>query len=121
MSSYRLDSPFFYESERFTMYITEAVWLDKDEGSVEIDLINNKAGILPEGVTFDKSGNEYYSNSLMVDSADYFDEALGEYVEKPGIYLERMTLDGFGSDTVFLMPAFSRVVELSEPAVVVIK
>ena len=52
MASHRLESPFFSQSRNLTLYITEAVWLDKDAERVKIDLAKGTAQGLPKGVTF---------------------------------------------------------------------
>ena len=50
MASHRLESSFFSGSRHLTLYITDAVWLDKDMERVKIDLAGGTAETLPEGV-----------------------------------------------------------------------
>jgi hypothetical protein len=53
MMSHRLESPFFSKSKKLVIYITEATWLDKSMERVLVDLVNERADILPEGVAID--------------------------------------------------------------------
>lgn len=48
--SFRLESTYFSRSEHLTLHITGAEWLDKAHQQVEIDLNNQTAPWLPEGV-----------------------------------------------------------------------
>ena len=50
MISYRLESPYFSRCEHLTLHITGATWLDKDMERVRIDLVNQTAEALPQGV-----------------------------------------------------------------------
>lgn len=49
--SFRLESTYFSRSEHLTLHITGAEWLDKAHERVGIDLKNQMAPWLPEGVT----------------------------------------------------------------------
>lgn len=51
MVSFRLESPYFSHSDRLTLHITGARWLDKDHERVYVDLAHASAPWLPEGVT----------------------------------------------------------------------
>lgn len=51
MKSFRLESPYFYESEQLTLYVTGAEWLLKDKEKLRLDLISESADWLPEGVS----------------------------------------------------------------------
>ncbi len=55
MASHRLESSFFSQSESLTLYITDAVWLDKDMSRVKVDLANGVADRLPEGVKLERA------------------------------------------------------------------
>src|SRR5262249_10326654 len=55
MASHRLESSFFSQSESLTLYITGAVWLDKDMSRVKVDLANGVADRLPEGVKLERA------------------------------------------------------------------
>ncbi len=48
--SFRLNSPYFSNSKRLTLHITGATWLDKDMERIRVDLKNQTADHLPEGV-----------------------------------------------------------------------
>ena len=51
MVSYRLESPYFSHSDRLTLHITGAKWLEKTHERVYVDLTHGTAPWLPEGVT----------------------------------------------------------------------
>ena len=51
MVSFRLESPYFSDSEHLTLSITGAEWLEKEHERVYIDLMHETAPWLPEGVT----------------------------------------------------------------------
>ena len=50
MVSFRLDSPYFSRSRHLTAYITGTRWLDNDMERVRVNLRNQTADRLPEGV-----------------------------------------------------------------------
>lgn len=92
MASHRLESSFFSKSRSLTLYITEAIWLDKDMERVKIDLANGTAEKLPEGVELKQavrggsdwqltfSGAERGENgSYQLFRTTYYDEAGNEY------------------------------------------
>ncbi len=92
MSSYRLESTFFSNSKRLTIYITGATWLDKDMKRVRVDLAGRKADALPEGVTLEKAvrkGNSWLLTfagqcrekdaAYQIFETNYYDEAGREY------------------------------------------
>lgn len=59
--SFRLESSYFSEGERLTLYLTGAEWLDKDQEWTWADLSTGETGFLPEGVTlhsFSRNGDE---------------------------------------------------------------
>ena len=51
MVSYRLESPYFSHSDHLTLHITGAEWLEKEHQRVYVDLVQETAPWLPEGVT----------------------------------------------------------------------
>lgn len=58
--SFRLESAWFARSERLTLHITGAKWLDKDMERIRVDLADGTADRLPEGVALysaERSGN----------------------------------------------------------------
>ena len=92
MKSHRLESPFFSHSRNLTLYITAAVWLDKDMERVKVDLANDVADKLPEGVKLEQSvrkGNSWQltfsgaerkeNSSYQLFGNKYYDEAGNEY------------------------------------------
>ncbi|MEG2221698.1 MAG: DUF4179 domain-containing protein [Oscillospiraceae bacterium] len=52
MVSFRLESSFFSESERLTLHITGAQWLEKNRQRIRLDLTTGEGDPLPDGVTF---------------------------------------------------------------------
>lgn len=52
MTSHRLESSYFSDSQHLTMHITQVTWLDKDMERVRLDLTQTQAERLPQGVTF---------------------------------------------------------------------
>lgn len=61
MKSYRVESPYFYNSKFVTIYIEGAQFLDKSREKIYIDLKNNTSGKMPDGSslykTYKKGGN----------------------------------------------------------------
>ena len=51
-ATFWLDSPFFSQGEHLTLHITRASWLDKEAPRVRLDLKQEQAENLPEGVSF---------------------------------------------------------------------
>lgn len=51
MSTYMLDSTYFYDADKLSLHITGAVWLDKDKERMHINLADGTAENLPQGVT----------------------------------------------------------------------
>lgn len=49
----QLESSYFSNSERLTLYITSAQWLDKNKTSFTLDLATGQADWLPEGVSIE--------------------------------------------------------------------
>ena len=92
MASHRLESSFFSGSRSLTLYITGAVWLDKDMERVKVDLANGTADRLPEGVRLLRSVREGSGWRLIFSGAErkedssyqlfrtkYYDESGDEY------------------------------------------
>ncbi len=92
MASHRLESSFFSQSRSLTLYITDAVWLDKDMERVRVDLANGAADKLPEGVKLEQSvrkGNSWQltfsgverkeGSSYQLFGSKYYDETGNEY------------------------------------------
>jgi len=55
MATYMLESAFFSDSEHLTLHITGVTWLDKNMEKVRVDLKNETADAVPEGVEFELS------------------------------------------------------------------
>ena len=142
MSSHRLESSFFSESRRLTLYITGAVWLDKNMERIKVDLANCKAEKLPEGVTFLKSvrdGNNWNltfsgaerkaNTACQLFRTEYYDEKGNKYdfgswsslIETSGTFKVQFSLKDYPFDTVYLSPSFSHTVTLAEPIEIKVK
>lgn len=50
MTTYYVESPYFADSEKLTLFITGARWLNKGEETVRVDLASGTAEGLPDGV-----------------------------------------------------------------------
>lgn len=70
---------------------------------------------------YDEDGNEYSYNSWTTYLTDYFDEAIGKYVETPGVFRIQFALKDYHYDTVYLTPSYSRLVKLEIPVEVKVK
>ncbi len=92
MASHRLESSFFSQSRSLTLYITDAIWLDKAMERVKVDLANGAADKLPEGVKLEQSvrkGNSWQltfsgaerkeNSSYQLFGGKYYDETGKEY------------------------------------------
>lgn len=149
MASHRLESSFFSNSQELTLYITGVRWLDKEMERVKLDLANTTAENLPQGVTFEKAeriGDDWIltfkaiqnekNSSYQIWNHDYYDEQGKEYTfnsysirmseyeneeDQKSIESVVIPLKDYPYDTVYMSPAFSRIVELSEPVVIKIK
>ena len=63
----RVGSPWFSEGEHLTLYLTGAAWLDEDERTVTVDLVNETAVGLPEGVTLESVWRQNVNGSDEMD------------------------------------------------------
>ncbi len=92
MCSFRIESSFFSECRHLTLYIKEAIWLDKDMERIRVDLKNVTADALPEDVCFkaaSREGDNWYltftakhrkDNALhQLFTTDYYDESESKY------------------------------------------
>jgi len=142
MESFRLESSFFSDSERLTLYITGAVWLDKDMERVRVDLKNGTADTLPEGVEIKEilrkgddwrltfsARNREDDGIYQLFNIDYFDEAGNQYTfnswssqtdEAEGFSVQFVLAD-YKDDVVYLSRAFSRSVKIDTPIVIEVK
>jgi len=135
--SHHLESSFFSQSNSLTMFITDVLWLDKDMERIRINLADGSAEKLPEGVELKQATRQGNSWHLEFSSAKlqtglfeltYYDEFGNEYMYNSvtsgrmssGYYI-RFVLSDYPYDVVYLMPYFSRFVELQSPVEVVIR
>ena len=126
--SFRLESPYFADSEHLTLHVTGAEWLDKDMERVRVDLAHRTAERLPEGVTFQsaekwdggwvltfrvKQREEHHS--FQVWNSTFYDEEGNPYeasrrgttIDDSGYFEEMLPLPGYWEDVVWLQPTYS--------------
>ena len=135
--SYRVESDFFRGSTSLTLHITRATWLDKDKERIRVDLKNETADILPQGVELDSaerrgggwllqfSAQEFEENhSYQLFSSLYYDADGMEYEicswssnsgDGTGRFDETFPLVGYTADEVWLCPHFTRFTTLPAP------
>lgn len=142
MESYRIESSFFSDSEKLTLYITGAVWLDKGMERVKVDLKNGTADTLPEGVEFKEAvrkgddwrlifsaRNREESRLYQLFNIEYFDEAGNDYTfnswssqaDEAEAFSVQFVLADYKDDIVYLSRAFSRTVKIDTPIVIEVK
>ena len=140
--SFRLESPYFADSEHLTLHITGAEWLDKDMERVRVDLVNRTAERLPEGVAFQSAEKRdggwvltfrvqqrEENHSYQVWYATFYDEAGNQYeanrrgttTDGSGYFEEMLPLPGYQEDEVWLQPTYSRTTTEITPIAVPIK
>ena len=140
--SFRLESPYFADSEHLTLHVTGAEWLDKDMERVRVDLAHRTAERLPEGVTFQsaekwdggwvltfrvKQRKEHHS--FQVWNSTFYDEAGNQYeasrrgttTDDSGYFEEMLPLPGYQEDVVWLQPTFSHTTFEITPITIPIK
>ena len=140
--SFRLESPYFADSEHLTLHITGAEWLDKDMERVRVDLADRTAERLPEGVSFQnaekrdggwvltfrvKQRKEHHS--FQVWNSTFYDEAGNQYeasrrgttTDDSGYFEEMLPLPGYQEDVVWLQPTFSHTTFEITPITIPIK
>ena len=140
--SFRLESPYFADSEHLPLHITGAEWLDKDMERVRVDLAARTAERLPEGVTFRsaekrdggwvltfrvKQREEHHS--FQVWRSTFYDEAWNQYeanhrgttTADSGCFEEKLPLPGYQEDVVWLEPTYSRTTAETIPVTIPIK
>ncbi|MBP3909983.1 MAG: hypothetical protein J6D39_00520 [Niameybacter sp.] len=69
---------------------------------------------------YDEQGQEYHFNSWSTSSGKW-DEETDKYVESPGTFRVEIPLRDYPYDTVYMLPNFTRRVELPTPVVIKIK
>ena len=140
--SFRLESPYFADSEHLTLHITGAEWLDKDMERVRVDLVNRTAERLPEGVAFQSAEKRdggwvltfrvqqrEENHSHQVWYTTFYDEAGNQYeanrrgttTDGSGYFEEMLPLPGYQEDVVWLQPTYSRTTTEITPIAIPIK
>lgn len=141
--TYIFESPYFSSSKSLSLHITAASWLDKETETIRIDLVNQTADYLPEGVVFEdcrREGDGWLLSFLAPELEnrvnnwvwgwDYYDaegnkSALGGMgggpaYDKPGS-TQMMELENYRYDEVWLTPNYTSHFEYDEPVVIKIK
>lgn len=150
-NAFRLESPYFGGGKQLTLHILGAALLDKDAPSVKVDLKNNTAHGLPDGITFvgtereddlvrlrfslRRTGNLLYrsesGNDVSLDSRYYS-------LSDPSVKTARENFQGYSeydpetqeetylvnageSSVVYLLPAYTRIFEAQSPIFIEIK
>ena len=141
MKSFRLESPYFADSDHLTLHITGATWLDKNRERVRADLKNGTVEWLPEGVTvqamqrrqdgwvltFDVTApadihkqvfaSRYYGE----DGTQYDMDRYGWSILDDGHGEAYLPLRGYDQDTVWLELSWSHASQAETPVTVPIK
>ena len=126
--SFRLESPYFADSEHLTLHVTGSEWLDKDMERVRVDLAHRTAERLPEGVTFQSAEKwdggwvltfrvqqRKEHHSFQVWNSTFYDEEGNPYeasrrgttTDDSGYFEEMLPLPGYWEDVVWLQPTYS--------------
>ena len=140
--SFRLESPYFADSEHLTLHVTGAEWLDKDMERVRVDLANRTAERLPEGVSFQSAEKRdggwvltfrvkqrKENHSYQVWYSTFYDQAGNQYeanrrgttTDGNGCFEEMIPLPGYQADVVWLQPTYSRTTTETTPITIPIK
>jgi hypothetical protein len=70
---------------------------------------------------YDEQGKEYSFNSWSSGMGGYWDEEAQKHIDIPGVFRVEIPLKNYPYDVVYMSPAFSRKIELSQPVVIRIK
>ena len=140
--SFRLESPYFADSQHLTLHVTGAEWLDKDMERVRVDLAHRTAERLPEGVTFrsaEKRDGGWVltfrvqqreeNHNHQVWYSTFYDEAGKQYeasrrgttTDDNGSFEEMLPLPGYREDVVWLQPTYSHTTAETIPITIPIK
>ncbi|MBE5952355.1 MAG: DUF4179 domain-containing protein [Lachnospiraceae bacterium] len=146
MASFRADSAYFYNAEHINLVITGALWLDKEDNLVYVNLKTGEIGAMPENAAFIKATLEednwvlHFNNTMLADGVyhqpfemTYYDadgnkhsvkslsSELGEY-RKNGTKYQceelHLNLGAFEGEELWLMPCFDSIWYAEEPIVV---
>lgn len=142
MESHRIESPYFSKSKQLSILIDQVKVLDKTDERLKVDLINQTAEHLPEGIRLDKAvktsqgwelsflAREFEENhTYSVFNSDFYDEQGTKYsynmsstslateeIEGEPAYRITFLLPDYFEDTVYLSPQFSRYIQF-DPAI----
>lgn len=130
MLSFRLESPYFAQSEHLTLHITNATWLDKDLERIRVDLERKYMDRTMEGVRLiaaDKRESGWVltfrvkrikeNHSFSIVGTTFYDEQGNEYSMRSqsssasdidGYFEEMIPLPDYHKSVVWLEPNFSR-------------
>ena len=130
MLSFRLESPYFAQSEHLTLHITNATWLDKDLERIRVDLERKYMDRTMEGVRLiaaDKRESGWVltfrvkrikeNHSFSIVGTTFYDEQGSEYSMRSqsssasdidGYFEMMIPLPDYHKDVVWLEPNFSR-------------
>jgi len=144
MVSFRADSAYFYNAEHINLVITGALWLDKEDNKVYVNLKTGETGAMPENAAFIKAVMEednwvlHFKNTALDDGVyhqlfqmTYYDETGNKHSAKSlsselcedrknGTEYEcnELNLGAFEGDELWLMPCFDSIWYAEEPIVV---
>lgn len=148
MTSYRADSPYFYESKHLKIVITGAEWLRKDRERLYVNLETGETGPLPEGVSLHcitREGNSwildleaacrktdtmhqilstsYYDGAGNLYSIDTWSYLSGTFHAdgEMATFLERVSLKEYPCTEVWLCPRYSHVWTAEDPVIVTVR
>ena len=142
MVSYRLESPYFSDSEHLTLYLTGAIWLDKDMEWVRLDLANRTAERLPEGATFvgadhrrdgwiltfeaerrkENAAHQMFSMTFRdAEGKECEMGSMGSTVGDGDTFEVMLPLPGYHADEVWLNPIYSRTTTQTPPIAIPVK
>ena len=140
--SFRLESPYFADSQHLTLHVTGAEWLDKDLERVRVDLAHRTAERLPEGVIFQSAEKRdgcwvltfrvkqrkenhthqvWYSTFYDEEGNQYEANRRGTTTDGSGYFEEMLPLPDYQEDVVWLQPTYSRTTTETTPITIPIK
>ncbi len=148
MTSFRADSPYFYEAKNLTIVVTGAEWLRKDMEKVYINLATGETDTLPAGVSLHLA--EKKEKGWIIEMRGEVREAnhqhqlfLSQYYDAEGnqhyinswstdfgdmdengdmhYFIERYPLMNYFGDKVWLCPSYSHVWEAVAPVEIVVQ
>lgn len=147
-ASYWLESSYFAQSKKLTLYITGATWLDKTQKRTRVNLTQGTADNLPQGVVLEQARRDgdrwvgnwvlYFSGELcngrvmpQLFDQDYYDEQGKRYEvnewmsnydeQKQTRFHDEFPLIDYPYDVVYLSPSFSYVTTEQSPVEIKLK